>query len=182
MKLSELKERMQKTVEATQRSFNTIRTGRASTSLLDRVMVDYYGTETPLKSLSNISTPDATTIMIQPYDKGSMGQIEKAISLSDIGLTPNNDGDVIRLNIPPLTQERRKQLVKMAGKLAEEGKVGIRNIRRDAIEEVRKQEKNSDISKDESRDLQDEIQKVTDSFNQKIDDLLAVKEKDITTV
>ena len=182
MKLSELKERMQKTVEATQRSFNTIRTGRASTSLLDRVMVDYYGTETPLKSLANISTPDATTIMIQPYDKGSMGQIEKAISLSDIGLTPNNDGDVIRLNIPPLTQERRKQLVKMAGKLAEEGKVGIRNIRRDAIEEVRKQEKNSDISKDESRDLQDEIQKVTDSFNQKIDDLLAVKEKDITTV
>ena len=182
MKLSELKERMQKTVEATQRSFNTIRTGRASTSLLDRVMIDYYGTETPLKSLANISTPDATTIMIQPYDKGSMGQIEKAISLSDIGLTPNNDGDVIRLNIPPLTQERRKQLVKMAGKLSEEGKVGIRNIRRDAIEEVRKQEKNSDISKDESRDLQDEIQKVTDNFNQKIDDLLAVKEKDITTV
>ncbi|WP_019504609.1 ribosome recycling factor [Pleurocapsa sp. PCC 7319] len=182
MKLSELKERMQKTVEATQRSFNTIRTGRASTSLLDRVMVDYYGAETPLKSLANISTPDATTIMIQPYDKGSMGQIEKAISMSDIGLTPNNDGELIRLNIPPLTRERRKELVKMAGKLAEEGKVGIRNIRRDAIDEVRKQEKSSDISEDESRDLQDEIQKVTDSFNQKIDDLLAVKEKDITTV
>ena len=182
MKLSELNERMQKTVEATQRSFNTIRTGRASTSLLDRVMVDYYGAETPLKSLANISTPDATTIMIQPYDKGSMGQIEKAISMSDIGLTPNNDGELIRLNIPPLTRERRKELVKMAGKLAEEGKVGIRNIRRDAIDEVRKQEKSSDISEDESRDLQDEIQKVTDSFSQKIDDLLAVKEKDITTV
>ena len=182
MKLSEVKERMQKTIEATQRSFNTIRTGRASTSLLDRVMVDYYGSETPLKSLANLSTPDATTIMIQPYDKGSMGQIEKAISLSDIGLTPNNDGDVIRLNIPPLTKERRKELVKMAGKLAEEGKVGIRNIRRDAIEEVRKQEKNSDISEDESRDLQDEIQSITDSFNKKVDDLLAVKEKDIMTV
>jgi ribosome recycling factor len=173
---------MQKTIEATQRSFNTIRTGRASTSLLDRVMVDYYGAETPLKSLANLTTPDATTIMIQPYDKSSMGQIEKAISLSDIGLTPNNDGQLIRLNIPPLTKERRKELVKMAGKLAEEGKVGVRNIRRDAIDEIRKQEKNSDISEDESRDLQDEIQKVTDDFNQKIDDLLAVKEKDIMTV
>lgn len=182
MKLSEIKERMQKTVEATQRSFNTIRTGRASTSLLDRVMVDYYGSETQLKSLANLSTPDATTIMIQPYDKGSMGQIEKAISLSDIGLTPNNDGSLIRLNIPPLTKERRKELVKMAGKLAEEGKVGIRNIRRDAIDEVRKEEKNSDISEDESRDLQDEIQQITDSFNNKIDELLAIKEKDITTV
>ncbi|MGL4883566.1 MAG: ribosome recycling factor [Waterburya sp.] len=182
MKLSEIKERMQKTIEATQRSFNTIRTGRASTSLLDRVMVDYYGAETPLKSLANLTTPDATTIMIQPYDKSSMGQIEKAISMSDIGLTPNNDGQLIRLNIPPLTKERRKELVKMAGKLAEEGKVGVRNIRRDAIDEIRKQEKNSDISEDESRDLQDEIQKVTDDFNQKIDDLLAVKEKDIMTV
>lgn len=182
MKLSEMKERMKKTIEATQRSFNTIRTGRASTSLLDRVMVDYYGSETPLKSLANLSTPDATTIMIQPYDKGSMGQIEKAISFSDIGLTPNNDGDLIRLNIPPLTKERRKELVKTAGKLAEEGKVSIRNIRRDAIDEVRKEEKNSDISEDESRDLQEQIQGVTDSFNKKIDELLAVKEKDIMTV
>jgi ribosome recycling factor len=145
-------------------------------------MVDYYGAETPLVSLANLTTPDATTIMIQPYDKSSMGQIEKAISMSDIGLTPNNDGQLIRLNIPPLTKERRKELVKMAGKLAEEGKVGVRNIRRDAIDEIRKQEKNSDISEDESRDLQDEIQKITDDFNQKIDDLLAVKEKDIMTV
>ncbi|MGD1919369.1 MAG: ribosome recycling factor [Pleurocapsa sp.] len=182
MKLSELKDRMHKTIEATQMSFNTIRTGRASTSLLDRVMVDYYGAETPLKSLANLSTPDATTIMIQPYDKGSMGQIEKAISMSDIGLTPNNDGDIIRLNIPPLTKERRKELVKTAGKLAEEGKVGIRNIRRDAIEDVRKVEKNSDISEDESRDLQDEIQSITDSFNKKVEELLAIKEKDIMTV
>jgi ribosome recycling factor len=182
VKLSEVKERMQKTVEATQRSFNTIRTGRASASLLDRVMVDYYGSETPLKSLANLSTPDATTIMIQPYDKSSMGLIEKAISLSDIGLTPNNDGSLIRLNIPPLTKERRQELVKTAGKLAEEGKVGVRNIRRDAIDEVRAQEKSSEISEDESRDLQDEIQGVTDSYNKKIDELLAVKEKDIMTV
>lgn len=173
---------MQKTVEATQRSFNTLRTGRANAAILDRVMVDYYGTETPLKAIATISTPDATTISIQPYDKGSMGQIEKAISLSDIGLTPNNDGQIIRLNIPPLTTERRKEMVKMAGKLSEEGKVGIRNIRRDAIDFVRKQEKNSEISEDESRDLQDQIQKVTDEYTAKIDELLALKEKDITTV
>ena len=182
MKLTEVKENMQKTIDATQRSFNTIRTGRASTSLLDRVMVDYYGTETPLNSLANISTPDATTIMIQVYDKGSMSQIEKAISMSDIGLTPNNDGTNIRLNIPPLTKERRKELVKMAGKLAEEGKVSLRNIRRDAIDSIRKQEKNSDISEDESRDLQDEVQNITDAYSKKVDDLLAIKEKDITTV
>jgi ribosome recycling factor len=173
---------MQKTLEATQRSFNTIRTGRANAALLDRVTVEYYGTETPLKSLANISTPDATTIAIQPYDKGSMGLIEKAISLSDIGLTPNNDGQVIRLNIPPLTSDRRKELVKLAGKLAEEGKVGLRNIRRDAVDSVRKQEKNHEISEDEARDLQAEIQKITDQFSAKIDELLAAKEKDIMTV
>ena len=182
MKLTDVKENMQKTIEATQRSFNTIRTGRASTSLLDRVTVEYYGTETPLNALANISTPDSTTIMIQPYDKGSMAQIEKAISMSDIGLTPNNDGTNIRLNIPPLTKERRKDLVKMAGKLAEEGKVALRNIRRDAIDNVRKQEKASDISEDESRDLQDEIQTITDTYSKKIDQLLAAKEKEITTV
>ncbi|MDJ0650176.1 MAG: ribosome recycling factor [Xenococcaceae cyanobacterium MO_188.B19] len=182
MKLTDIEENMEKTIDATQRSFNTIRTGRASVSLLDRVVVDYYGTETPLQTLANITTPDATTIAIQPYDKGSMGQIEKAISMSDIGLTPNNDGTKIRLNIPPLTKERRKELVKVAGKLAEEGKVAIRNIRRDAIDSVKKQEKNSEISEDESRDLQDEIQKITNKFTKKIDELLANKEKDITTV
>nr|WP_198139140.1 ribosome recycling factor [Crocosphaera chwakensis] len=182
MMLDDLKDNMQKSVEATQRSFNTIRTGRANASILDRVTVEYYGTETPLYQLANISTPDATTIMIQPYDKGSMGQIEKAIQMSDVGLTPNNDGNVIRLNIPPLTEERRKDLVKLASKMAEEGKVAIRNIRRDAIDDVRKQEKNSDISEDESRGLQDDIQKVTDQFTEKIDDLLTAKEKDIMTV
>ncbi len=180
--LDDLKDNMQKSVESTQRSFNTIRTGRANPAILNRVTVDYYGTETPLNQLANITTPEATVIMIQPYDKGSMGQIEKAIQMSDVGLTPNNDGNVIRLNIPPLTEERRKELVKLAGKMAEEGKVAIRNIRRDAIDEVRKQEKNSDISEDESRGLQDDIQKVTDEFTKKIDELLAAKEKDIMTV
>lgn len=182
MKLAEVKENMKKTIEATQRAFNTIRTGRANASILDRVMIDYYGSETPLKSLATISTPDSTTLSIQPYDKGSMAQIEKAIMLSDIGLTPNNDGQVIRLNIPPLTEQRRKEMVKQVGKLAEEGKVGIRNIRRDAIDAIRKQEKSHEISEDESRGLQDDIQKVTDEYTAKVDELLAIKEKDITTV
>ncbi|NRB08936.1 MAG: ribosome recycling factor [Richelia sp.] len=182
MKLSEAESTMQKTIEATQRSFNTIRTGRANASLLDKVMVDYYGAPTPLKSLASISTPDASTIMIQPYDKGSMGLIEKAISMSDVGLTPSNDGSVIRLNIPLLTSDRRKELVKLAAKYAEEGKVAIRNIRRDAMDSIRKQEKNSEISKDESLDQQDDLQKLTNKYTSKIDELLAEKDKDITTV
>jgi ribosome recycling factor len=173
---------MKKAVESTQRSFNTIRTGRANASLLDRVMVEYYGSPTSLKSLATINTPDASTIIIQPFDRNSMSLIEKAISLSDIGLTPSNDGQVVRLNIPPLTSDRRKEFVKMAAKMAEEGRVSIRNIRRDAVDSVRKQEKNSEVSKDESQDLQDKIQKLTDKYIAKIDELLAEKEKDITTV
>jgi len=182
VKLSEAEITMKKTIEATQRSFNTIRTGRANASLLDKVMVDYYGAPTPLKSLTNISTPDASTIIIQPYDRGIMNLVEKAISMSDVGLTPSNDGSVIRLNIPPLTSDRRKELVKLAAKYAEEGKVSIRNIRRDTMEYIRKQEKNSEISKDESRDKQDNLQKLTSKYTAKIDELLIEKEKDITTV
>jgi ribosome recycling factor len=182
VKLADTESHMQKAVEATQRAFNTIRTGRANATLLDRVIVEYYGSPTPLKSLANINTPDASTITIQPYDKTSLNVIEKAIQLSDIGLTPNNDGQVIRLNVPPLTSERRKEFVKMAGKFAEEGKVAIRNIRRDAVDSVRKQEKSSEISEDESKDLQDKIQKLTDKYITKIDESLAEKEKDITTI
>jgi len=182
VKLAEVQDHMHKTVESTQRAFNTIRTGRANASLLDRIVVEYYGMETPLKSLATISTPDATTIAIQPFDRTSMGAIEKAISLSDVGLTPSNDGQIIRLNIPPLTSDRRKDLVKLAAKLAEEGKVAVRNIRRDAIDAIRKQEKSHEISEDESRDLQDQVQKSTDKFIAKIEDLLTTKEKDIMTV
>lgn len=182
MKLSEVESHMKKAIEAAQRSFNTIRTGRANASLLDRIMVDYYGAETPLKQLANINTPDATTITIQPYDRSSLNVVEKAINMSDLGLTPNNDGSVIRLNIPPLTSDRRKELVKLAGKLAEEQKVSIRNIRRDAVDSVRKQEKSKEISEDEARDLLDKIQKLTDKYIAKIDEILAVKEKDITTI
>ena len=173
---------MQKALEATKSAFNTIRTGRASTSLLDRINVDYYGSPTPLKSLANISTPDATTISVQPYDPGSLSLIEKSISMSDIGLVPNNDGSIIRLNIPPLTTERRKEFAKLASSMAEDGKVSVRNVRRDAIDDVRKQEKNSDISEDESRDLQDEVQKLTDKYTKKIDEAYKAKEKDILTV
>ena len=182
MKFDEVEEYMQKAVEATQRSFNTIRTGRANASLLDRIMVEYYGTPTALRSLANIGTPDASTLTIQPFDKTSLGDIERAISMSDVGLVPNNDGNIIRLNIPPLTEERRKEFVKMASKLAEEGKVSIRNIRRDTIDTIRKQQKASEISEDESKDLQDKIQKFTDSYSKDIDQVLAEKTKEITTV
>ncbi|MFM7885502.1 MAG: ribosome recycling factor, partial [Pseudanabaena sp.] len=141
MKLTDVEARMQKAVEATQHNFNTVRTGRANASLLDRITVEYYGTETHLKALASISSPDASTLQIQPFDRSTMRAIEKAISESDIGLTPNNDGTSIRLNIPPLTTDRRKELVKMVAKLAEEGKVAIRNVRRDAIDSIRKLEK-----------------------------------------
>ena len=182
MNLKEAEEKMQKAIEATKNSFNTVRTGRANASLLDRVMVEYYGSPTQLKSMANIGIPDASTITIQPYDKTTLNLIEKAINKSDVGLTPNNDGSMVRLNIPALTTERRQEMVKKTAKLAEEGKVSIRNIRRDAVDSIRKQEKNSDISKDESRDLQDKIQKKTDKYIAKIDELLAAKEKDITKV
>ncbi|MEO0456236.1 MAG: ribosome recycling factor [Cyanobacteria bacterium P01_A01_bin.114] len=180
--MGEIEQAMQKAVEAAQRSFNTIRTGRANASLLDRIMVDYYGSATPLKSLANISTPDSSTIMVQPYDASSVSSIEKAISLSDVGLTPNSDGTLIRLNIPPLTSERRKDFVKIASKYAEEARVAVRNVRRDGIDLFRKQEKSSEISEDESRDLQDQVQKLTDKYIEKIDETLAAKEKDIMTV
>lgn len=182
MKLAEVEGHMQKTVESTQRSFNTIRTGRANAAILDRVTVDYYGSPTPLKSLAGISTPDSTTILIQPYDRSSLNIVEKAIQMSDIGLTPNNDGSVIRLNIPPLTSDRRKELVKVASKYAEEGKVALRNIRRDAVDAVRKQEKSGELPEDQAKDLQDSIQKLTDKYVSKLEALLKEKEADITTV
>jgi len=182
VKLADVESHMQKTIDATQRSFNTIRTGRASAAMLDRIMVNYYGAETALKSLASISVPDSKMLLIQPFDRGSIAQIEKAIQMSDLGLTPNNDGTAIRLYIPALTSDRRKELVKQVGKLAEESKVALRNIRRDAVDAVRKQTKAAEISEDESRDLQDEIQKVTDKYVAEISRLSAEKEKDIQTV
>jgi ribosome recycling factor len=178
----DLEASMRKSVEATQRNFNTIRTGRANPSLLDKVVVEYYGTETPLKALATLSTPDSQTIQIQPFDAGSVSTIEKAISMSDLGLTPNNDGRVIRINIPPLTEDRRKDFCKLAAKYAEEGKVGLRNLRREAIDRIKKQEKDGDLSEDQSRDEQDKVQKVTDRFIVELEKLLAEKEAEILKV
>jgi ribosome recycling factor len=178
----ELEASMRKSVEATQRTFNTIRTGRANPSLLDKLSVEYYGADTPLRSLATISTPDSQTIQIQPFDSGSMALIEKAISMSDLGLTPNNDGKVIRINIPPLTEERRKDFCKLASRYAEEGKVALRNIRRDAIEKLKKQEKDGELSEDQSRDQQDNVQKLTDRFIAELEKHLVEKEADILRV
>ena len=178
----ELEASMRKSVDSTQRTFNTIRTGRANASLLDKIQVEYYGADTPLKSLATISTPDSTTIQLQPFDMSSLALIEKAISMSDLGLTCNNDGKVIRINIPPLTEDRRKELCKLAAKYAEEGKVALRNIRRDGIDKVKKQEKEGEFSEDQSRDEQDKVQKLTDKFIAEIEKLLAEKEADILKV
>ena len=173
---------MHKSVEAAQRTFNTIRTGRANPSLLDRLTVEYYGSETPLKSLATISTPDSQTISIQPFDIGCIALIEKSIATSDLGFTPNNDGKIIRINVPPLTEERRKEFCKLASKYAEEGKISLRNIRRDAIEKIKKMEKDGEISEDQSRDEQEIIQKLTNKSIAEIDKHLADKEADILKV
>jgi ribosome recycling factor len=178
----ELEASMRKSVDATQRNFNTIRTGRANPSLLDKLSIEYYGADTPLRSLASLSTPDSQTIQIQPFDAGSVSLIEKAIAMSDLGLTPNNDGKVIRINIPPLTEDRRKELCKVAARYAEEGKVALRNVRREAIDRIKKQEKEGELSEDQCRDEQDKVQKLTDRFIAEIEKLLAEKEAEILKV
>lgn len=178
----DLEASMRKSLEATQRNFNTIRTGRANPSLLDKIIVEYYGAETPLKSLATLSTPDSQTIQIQPFDAGSVSLIEKAIAMRDLGLTPNNDGKVIRINIPPLTEDRRKDLCKIAAKYSEEGKVALRNLRREAIDRIKKQEKDGELSEDQSRDEQDKVQKVTDRLIVDLEKQLADKEAEILKV
>ena len=182
MSKQELEASMQKSLEATQRMFNTIRTGRANPSLLDRISVEYYGAETPLKSLATLSTPDSQTIQIQPFDISSLASIEKAIAMSELGFTPNNDGKIIRINVPPLTEARRKEFCKLASKYAEEGKVALRNIRRDAIDKIKKQEKEGEFSEDQSHDEQDGVQKVLDKFIAALEKHLAEKEADILKV
>lgn len=174
-------ERMEKAIGALKRDLATLRAGKASPALLDRVQVEYYGAQTPLNQLANINTPDSRTLMIQPWDKSSLGAIEKAILKSDLGLTPSNDGLSIRISVPPLTEERRAELVKNSKKFGEEAKVAIRNIRRDANDDVKKLEK-TDISEDESRRHQDDIQKTTDKFIAEVEKVLAAKEKEIMEV
>jgi ribosome recycling factor len=177
-------EKMHKAHEVLKKEFAAIRTGRASLGILDNVSVDYYGTPTPLNQVSNLAVPDARTITIQPWEAKMLGAIEKAILASDVGLTPSNDGKIIRLTIPPLTEERRQQIVKQAKKLAEDARVACRNIRHDANNELKKKGKDKDahISEDEIKKLQEEVQKLTDNHIKKIDELLAHKEKEIMTV
>jgi ribosome recycling factor len=174
--------KMKKSVESLQREFATLRTGRASASLLDRIRIDYYGTETPLNQVSTISTPEARTIVIQPWDKSLLSVIEKAILKSDLDLPPNNDGKLIRLNFPPLNEERRKALVKTAKSIAEQSRVAIRNIRREAIDDLKKLEKSSEISEDEQRDGEARVQKLTDSYVEQINALSDEKEKEIMEI
>lgn len=173
------KEKMQKTLEAFDRELKTIRTGRPNPSILDRVSADYYGVQTPIKNMANISILDGRSIEIKPFDKGSIKLIEKAIQDSDLGFTPNNDGTRILINVPELTKERREQLAKLVKKQAEEAKVSVRNIRRDEMELIKKLDGGSE---DEKKKLQDDIQKITDEFIKKIDELSANKEKEILTI
>eukprot|EP00168_Porphyra_purpurea_P011256 TRINITY_DN2850_c0_g1_i1.p1 TRINITY_DN2850_c0_g1~~TRINITY_DN2850_c0_g1_i1.p1 ORF type:complete len:278 (-),score=108.48 TRINITY_DN2850_c0_g1_i1:211-969(-) len=178
----EVSARMEKTLEAVRTNFNTIRTGRATPSILDRIMVDYYGAETPLQSLASISATSSTTLTIDAFDKGSVKDIERALMESDLGMMPNSDGVVIRLTVPQLTKERRKELSKQAKSLAEEGRIACRNVRRDVIDKVKKQEKAADLSKDLSKDLQDKISKLTEKYVGMIDKAFEEKEKDIMKV
>ena len=182
MNNQEIETSMNKSIEAAKRNFNTIRTGRANPTLLDRVTVEYYGADTPLKSLATISTPDSQTISIQPFDISSLALIEKSIATSDLGFTPNNDGKIIRINVPPLTEERRKEFCKIASKYAEEAKVALRNVRRDAIEKIKKSEKSGDLSEDQSRDEQEKVQKITDEYINEVEKQLADKEQEILKV
>jgi len=177
-------DKMDKAFDVLKKEFTTLRTGRASLGMLDGIMVDFYGTPTPLNQVSNMTMPDARMITIQPWEPKMLGEIEKAILKSDIGLTPGNDGKVIRLSIPPLTEERRHQIVKQAKKLAEDARVAIRNIRRDVNDDIKKKSKDKDahISEDATKKLQDDIQKITDNHIKKIDEFLAHKEKEIMTV
>lgn len=174
-------ERMEKALGALRRDLATLRAGKASPALFDRVQVEYYGAMTPLNQLANINTPDSRTLMIQPWDKSAVGAIEKAILKSDLGLTPSNDGSSIRISVPPLTEERRAELVKTSKKFGEDAKVAIRNIRRDANDDIKKLEK-TDISEDESRRHQEDIQKTTDKYIAEVEKILTAKEKEIMEV
>lgn len=180
--LADARERMAKSVESTRNELATVRTGRASPNLLDRIVVDYYGTETPLKQLAQIATSDARLLTLTPYDKSAIGAIEKAVMESDLGLTPNNDGNVIRLAIPELTEDRRKEMVKVVHGVAEEGKIAVRNIRRDVLNDLRELKKAGDAGEDDERRAEADLQKGTDSAIGEIDSLLKGKEEEILEV
>lgn len=180
--MNTLKEKMETAVQAFTRSLATVRAGRANPSILDNVFVEYYGAPTPLNQLAQIGAPEARLLVITPFDKTALPEIEKAIQIADLGLTPSNDGNLIRINIPALTEERRKDLTKIVGKYSEESKVQIRNIRRDANEQLKALEKDAVITEDELRTSQDNVQKETDNYIAQIDELVTNKEAEIMEV
>jgi ribosome recycling factor len=181
-RLKEAKRRMEGAVAALGSEFASVRTGRASAALLDRVTVDAYGTRTPLKQLATINVPEPRLLTIQPFDRSIMASVEKAIMESDLGLTPNNDGQTIRLSIPQLTEERRKEMVRLVHKMAEEGRIAVRNVRRDVLNEMKRAEKDGELSQDELKGGQDEVQKLTDAEVKAIDQLMARKEAEVLEV
>ena len=180
--ITSAEDRLKKTLEALKKDYGTLRAGRAAPSLLDKVTVDYYGTATPVNQIANVTIPEPRMIMIKPYDKSSLKEIEKAIQKSDLGLTPNNDGTAIRLTIPQPTQERRKELVKIVNKKSEEAKVAMRNIRRDANESIKKLEKGKQITEDDRKDAQEKMQKLLDKFIKLVDGVKSAKEKEVMEV
>jgi ribosome recycling factor len=180
--LQKITERMERTIEHLRKEFAAVRTGRASLALLDHISVDYYGTPTPLKQIANLSTPESRLITIQPWDPSIMRDIEKALTSSDLGLTPSNDGKIIRLPIPPLSEERRKELVKLTKKYGEETKVQIRGFRRDGNEELKRRQKEGELTEDDLRRAEIDNQKLTDKFVQKVDELLKKKEEEILEI
>ena len=180
--LGDVDVRMDRTLEAFKRDLNQLRTGRATPSLIENVSVDYYGSATPLKQIASISAPDARAIMVQPWDRGSLREIEKSLQRSEMGFNPSNDGTVITVPIPPLTNERRQEMVKLLRRKAEDGKVSLRNVRRDGLETLRKMERDKDLSQDENHRAQDQLQKVTDSHTKQIDETASAKEAEILQV
>jgi ribosome recycling factor len=180
--LQDAREHMEKSVDATRHKFGSVRTGRASIALLDRITVDYYGAQTPLKQLATVSAPEARLLTVQPYDKSSIKNIERAIMESDVGLTPNNDGQIIRLQVPELTEERRKELVKVVRHLAEEGRVAIRNIRRDVMHDLRELRDAGEAGSDDEHRAEEALQKLTDEKVKELDALLKGKEEEILEV
>jgi len=180
--LVDARERMGKSVEATFNQFGTVRTGRANPHLLDRIMVDYYGAQTPLKQLATLAAPEARLLTVTPYDKTAMKSIEKAIRDSDLGLNPSNDGNIIRLSVPELTEERRRELVKMTRHIAEEGRVGIRNVRRDVMHDLRELKSEGEVGEDDEKRAEQELQKLTDEKIAELDGYLKTKEAEILEV
>ena len=182
MDLSKFEEKMKKTISVFEENLAEIRAGRANPAILNKIMIDYYGTPTPINQVAGISVPEARLIVIQPWDGSILKEIEKEILKSDIGINPNNDGKVIRLSFPELTEDRRKEIVKDIRKMAEEAKVAVRSIRRDAIDEAKKAQKDSEMSEDELKSAEDNIQKLTDKYVAKVDEILEAKEKEVMSI